>query len=276
MARYPDLWPETIRALVVHSARWTPELLSQYPGSTKENVENRLRHCGWGEPDLDIALHSGADSLTLVVQGTLQPFEQKPKRKEGGRTKGGNITARDMHLHKLPWPREALEDLLTQDVELRVSLSYFVEPNPGERGRSSRFAYASHGLRFAVQKQTERITAFRSRINQLARDAEEGLEPSSSGDAGWILGFRKRFRGSLHHDRLICGAVDLASREHIAVFPVGGWWKTREAQERFNREARYALVVSIHAPDLPLNVDLYTEVQQALETRVAVEVASGV
>ncbi|WP_420464557.1 S8 family peptidase [Panacagrimonas sp.] len=275
MARYPDLWPETVRALTVHSAKWTPQLLAQYPGDAPADTEHRLRHCGWGEPDLDLALHSGADSLTLLVQGTLQPFGRKEKRKEDGKTKGGNITARDMHLHKLPWPQDALQDLLEQDVELRVTLSYFIEPNPGERGRSSRFIYASHGLRFAVQKPTEKLQAFRARINQLAADAEAGIEPAGGGDRGWILGSRKRFRGSIHHDRLTCSAVDLASRGHIAIFPTGGWWKTREAQQRFEREARYALVVSIQAPDLPIDVDLYTAVQQIIQTPVAVVIPIG-
>lgn len=273
MSRYPNLWPETVRALTVHSAQWTPELLAQYPGSTKENVEQRLRHCGWGEPDIDRALHSGSDSLTLVVQEKLQPFHRQPKTKVEGKMKGGNVVARDMHLHRLPWPRRALEDLIEHDVELRITLSYYIEPNPGERGRSSRFAYASHGLRFAVQKPDEPEQEFRRRINQLARDAEEGLDPTAGGDTDWVLGFRKRFRGSLHHDRLTCSAVALAARQNIAVFPVGGWWKTREAQERFEREARYSLVASIHAPDIPLEVDLYTGVMQVLQTASAVETA---
>jgi hypothetical protein len=263
MARYPDFWPETIRALVVHSARWTPELLRQFPGTTKAATEERLRRCGWGEPDLDTALHSGADALTLLVQGRLHPF---------ARSSGGGITAREMHLHRLPWPINALQELFAQNVELRVTLSYFVEPNPGERGRSNRFAYASHGLRFAVQKPAETIDAFRRRINRLARDSEEGMEPAYGGDTDWILGYRKRFRGSLHHDRLTNRAADLAGREHIAVFPTSGWWKTRDAQDRFDREARYALVVSIHAPDVPSNIDLYNSVEQALQSIVATPV----
>jgi hypothetical protein len=276
MAKYPNLWPETIRALVVHSADWTPELLTQFPGDTAEQVVNRLRHCGWGEPNLDRALHSGADSLTLLVQDTLQPFQRKPKeRDDEGKVRGGNITARDLRLHKLPWPRTALQELFAQDVELRVTLSYYIEPNPGERGQSNRFSYASHGLRFAVQKREETEAAFQRRINQLARDSEDGIPVTSGGDPDWLLGFRQRFRGSLHHDRLHCAAVDLASRAHIAVFPVGGWWKTREAQQRFDRQARYSLVVSVNAPDVPTEIDLYTEVEQTLRVAIPIEVTAG-
>jgi hypothetical protein len=268
MARYPEFWPQTVRALVVHSAEWTPELLRQFPGDGKDEVEVRLRCCGWGEPDLDRAIHSGADSLTLIVQGVLQPFERKPLRMVDGQRRGGNIGTRDMQLHKLPWPREALQALLAQEMQLRVTLSYFVEPNPGERGRSARFSYASHGLRFALQRPTETVEQFEQRVNRLARDAEAGFEPVGGGNPSWLLGPRRRFRGSLHHDRLTCTAAELAAREHIAVYPVGGWWKTREAQERFASSAKYSLVVSAHAPDVPLDVDLYVETERALASIV--------
>ena len=267
MGCYPELWPETVRALVVHSAQWTPELLAQFPAGNRENIEYRLRHCGWGEPDLASALHSGADSLTLIAQSVLQPY---------GRQQRKNITARDMQLHQLPWPRDALQNLMALDVELRVSLSYFIEPNPGERGRSDRFRYASHGLRFAVQRPAETLVQFQQRINALARededDNEDEFERFEGADPRWLLGPRKRFRGSLHHDRLTCTAAELASRDHIAVFPVSGWWKTREALERFERRARYALVVSIHAPELPTDIDLYAAVEQTLMTEVHVPI----
>lgn len=257
MARYPDYWPETIRALTVHSARWTPTLLQQFGGQqTSRDIEQLLRHCGWGEPDLEQALHSGADSLTLIVQQRLQPFVKGPR---------GTIKANAMQLHRLPWPKEALRDLGELPVELHVTLSYFIEPSPGERGRRSRYAYASHGLRFATQKPLETLTAFNRRINQLVQDEEDDIAPATNpADPNWKLGFRKRFRGSLHHDRWSGTAAELANREHLAVFPTGGWWKTRDVHGRYNREARYALITSIHAPTLPVDIDLYTAVQNVL------------
>jgi hypothetical protein len=48
-----------------------------------------------------------------------------------------------MHLHRLPWPKEALQAVGDQDVTLRVTLSYFVEPN-----RSAKLA-GTAPLRFA-------------------------------------------------------------------------------------------------------------------------------
>ena len=59
---------------------------------------------------------------------------------------------RALRLHKLPWPQEQLRDLFGADVRLRVTLSYFVEPNPSSRGWQGRYRYASHGLRFDVKR----------------------------------------------------------------------------------------------------------------------------
>ncbi|CTP93023.1 hypothetical protein XTPLMG730_3711 [Xanthomonas translucens pv. phlei] len=256
MAKYPSLWPQTVRALIVHSADWTDELLRQFPGNGRDQIEFRLRHCGWGRPDISKALNSGSDSLTLLLQSGLQPFEKKPVQVVGGARRGGNITSRDMQMHKIPWPTAALQDLLDQEVELRITLSYFVEPNPGERGRTARFSYASHGLRFALQRPTESVEQFQNRINLLSRDAESELDLVEAGDENWMLGARRRFRGSLHHDRLRCSAADLAGRQYVAVFPVGGWWKTREAQGRFTSFSKYSLVISIASPEIPVDIDL--------------------
>ena len=41
---------------------------------------------------------------------------------------------------------------------MRVTLSYFIEPNPSQRG-NSRYRYQSHGLRFDVKRPTETPTS---------------------------------------------------------------------------------------------------------------------
>jgi hypothetical protein len=70
-------------------------------------------------------------------------------------------------------------------------------------------------------------------------------------------------------------AVDLAELGQVAVFPAMGWWRHRPATGRHARSVRYALLVSIEAPDV--EVDLYAAVQTQIAARVqtAVEVATG-
>ncbi len=263
MATYPDLWPETVRALIVHSAEWTEVMRSSYlPNGrrpSKTDYARLIRRCGFGVPDLDKALWSVANSLTMVVEESLHPFRK------------GNSTQpvlRDMQLHALPWPIEILEDLGDAPVEMRVTLSYFVEPNPSHRGVRSRYRYESHGLRFDVKRPSESVADFRSRINIAARDEEQGVNPTDA-DPSWLIGSRQRHKGSMHSDIWIGTAADLASRGYVAVYPKSGWWKTRPMLERYDQSARYALIVSISAPET--DVDLYS----AVETRIGTPVRVG-
>jgi len=51
----------------------------------------------------------------------------------------------------------------------------------------------------------------------------------------------------------------------IAVYPVGGWWKTHAGQRRVTDKGRYALVISISAPGQA--VDLYSEVANLVQVK---------
>ncbi|MCY4237642.1 MAG: S8 family peptidase [Rhodospirillaceae bacterium] len=262
MAEYPGLWPEAVRALIVHSAEWTGAMERMFlpagGNPSRADYQALVRRCGFGVPDLRRALWSVSNSLTMVVQERLHPFRREP---------GGRVTTRDMHVHALPWPVDILEDMGETQVEMRVTLSYFVEPNPSQRGVASRYRYASHGLRFDVKRPLESIDAFRGRINAAARDEEEG-RARSHGDTAWLIGAQNRHRGSLHGDVWRGSAADLASRGHIAVYPAMGWWRTRPNLERYDQTARYSLVVSIRAPET--DVDLYTAVADRIDTPVTV------
>lgn len=138
MTEYPTYPPETIRALVVHSADWTPAMYNHFNGKLKIEKRALVRRYGFGVPNLDKALKSAKNNLTLIAEDQLQPFELD----------GSNIKTRDMKLHNLPWPSEQLENLGEANVKLKITLSYFIEPNPGERGWAYKHRYPSYGLRF--------------------------------------------------------------------------------------------------------------------------------
>ena len=263
MAEYPELWPEAVRALIVHSAEWTGAMEGMFlPADrdpSKADYQALVRRCGFGVPDLGRALWSVSNSLTMVVQETLHPFRRIP---------GGRVVTRDMHLHALPWPVDVLEDLGGTQVEMRVTLSYFVEPNPSQRGVASRYRYASHGLRFDVKRPLESIGVFRGRINAAARDEERGGAQAHE-DSAWLIGAQGRHRGSLHADVWRGSAADLASRGHMAVYPAMGWWRTRPPLERYDQAARYALIVNIKAPET--DIDLYSEVASRIASPVAIQ-----
>lgn len=257
LAARPGLWPETVRALVVHSAEWTPAMRARIDtcNGAKGQIQALVRRYGYGVPDLGRALLSTVNDLTLVVEDELQPFHREA---------GATAKTRDMKLHRLPWPKEQLASLGAAQVELRATLSYYIEPNPGERGWTRRHRYASHGLRFRVKSATETVDEFRARINQAARDEEEGA-PAGGGEE-WLLG-TFRDRGSLHSDFWSGSASDLAERDAIGIFPVGGWWKEKPYLERFDAVTRYALIVTIRAPGSA--IDIFTPVEAAIAVPIA-------
>jgi hypothetical protein len=247
-ASYPELWPETIRGLIVHSAEWTPLMKANLDATSSKTRRARLvRRYGFGVPSLERALRSADSAVTLVVQDSIGPFID-------GRM-------REIHVHELPWPRQVLESLGHVDVRLRVTLSYFVEPNPARRGWQSKYRYQSHGLQFEVKHAAESVGEFRKRLNKTALDEDEG-RPRSGGSDEWYLGPQARNRGSLHADILRCSAADLADRGVIAVFPVTGWWKELKARDRSEHGARYALIVSIETERV--DVDIWTPIATAV------------
>lgn len=239
-AQYPDLWPETVRALLVHAARWSARMEHEFPDPAR-----RVRVYGHGRPSHERAMRSAKDALTLVIQREIQPYA-------GDRSN-------ELHEFTLPWPSQVLEGLGETQVTLRVALSYFVEPDPSQRGELERYAYASHQLAFEFMRGDESLAAFRRRIN-----AEDGKRGGSMGD-GWTFGMHARHRGSLHVDHWRGDAVALARRNVLAVYPRRGWWRDRQDHDRVNRKVRYALVLSIETPEDA--ADVYSAVANSTQVR---------
>ncbi len=264
---YPDLWPETVRALMIHSADWSEEMYNLISvNCTRENIQKNqaaklTRMVGFGVPNLEKAIKSANNSLSLVVQDELQPFYKD----------GNKVKTHKMNLYDLPWPKEKLQSIGEVNVELTVTLSYFVEPNPSSRNILDKYGYASHQLRFAVKHNEESEQAFQGRINA----AEEGENVDFSSDSeGWSFGIRNRHKGSIHKDIWRGSAADLAERGQIAIYPANGWWRTRTSHERYNFKVRYALVITLAVPEV--DVDIYSEVENEIQVRTTVPVEQTV
>ena len=262
MSEQPTYQPETVRALMVHSAEWTPAMIKHFDGASSKTTKRLLvRRYGYGVPDLGRALQSASNDLTLIAEDKLQPFHLV----------GSAVKTKNMNLHKLPWPSEELEKLGAVDVELKITLSYFIEPNPGERGWAAKHRYASHGLRFKVKSSLETDKDFKGRISAAVRDEEEARRSSdNSQDENWFLGPTTRDCGSIHCDIWKGTAVELSKKDAIAVYPVGGWWKEKKYLERYDQISHYTLIVSVRVPGV--DVDIYTPVANLVRTSVPIEV----
>jgi hypothetical protein len=262
MSEQPSYRPETVRAMIVHSAEWTSAMQTHFNGASSKTARRALvRRYGYGVPDLARALQSASNDLTLIAEDKLQPFFKELN----------TIKTKDMNLHQLPWPSEVLERLGEVNVQLKVTLSYFIEPNPGERGWASQHRYSSHGLRFKVKSSLETTENFKWRINDAVRDEVEDRNSTTSDDEQWFLGPKTRDGGSIHSDIWSGTAVELASKHAIAVYPVGGWWKEKKYLERYNQVSHYSLIVSIRVPGV--EVDIYTPVANLVSIPVSMDIA---
>jgi hypothetical protein len=253
-ATYPDYWPETVRGLLVHAAEWTPAMRGRIDAAPNKSEKlSLLRRYGWGVPTEDRVLASGRSAVTMIAQDAFVPFE------------GKDFNARHLRLHSLPWPEEVLQALGAADVLLKVTLSYFVEPNAARRGWRRRYAYASHGLRFELRGPAETTDQFLARVNREAQREEDEARPSG-GTSNWLVGPYQRNLGSLHQDIWEGSAAELARSGVLAVHPVGGWWKNRKHPDRKDLPVRYSLIVSLRTEEL--GVDLYSPVAVQLDLPV--------
>lgn len=263
LATYPDLNPETVRALLIHSARWTETMRARLPSPDTRKTERGklLRVCGYGVPNLGRAIDTLNNRVNMIIEGEIQPYEKM---------QGSAPKMKEMHLHSLPWPVEVLQALENTEVKLRVTLSYFIEPGPGQKGWKNKYRYASCGLRFEIKRPSETDQQFQQRINTAMRDDDYHNENTT--DNKWYLGSNNRDVGSIHSDVWIDTAINLAQSDSIAIFPVVGWWRERTTLRKYNSRIRYSLVVTVETPEE--RTDLYTPIMTKIANRITVPVAT--
>ena len=214
---------------------------------------------------MERAIQCANNSVNMIVQGEIQPFA---KEKSTAKMK-------EMHIHEFPWPRDVLLGLGDAQVKLRVTLSYYIEPSPGEVGWKDRYRYPSCGLRFEINSTNQSLEEFKAKVNIIARAEDHDEDDSTNGFSGndWYLGPNNRNVGSIHSDYIIANAADLCESKYVAVYPVGGWWKERVYLGKSENKVRYALIVSLSTPET--NVDLYTPIITQIGTAISVAVPTG-
>jgi len=252
-AVYPDLRPQTIRALMVHSATWTPEMMVQFP-----NIDERLAAFGYGVPDFETAAECVRDRATVILEqeisnGRIEKDEQKRTHRR-----------RTIDFFRFPVPQDVLLAEADREVELRVTLSYFAEPNT-LRGRE----YRGLDLGWDMQGPTEeKESDFRARVNRITRDDANMKKEDLKKSFPWQIGVGRRSKGTIQSDRWKGPAAFLAGSKLLAVYPILGWWDQRK--ETITETMRYSLVVTVLAPGL----DVYTPIKAVIEPKVEVTVRS--
>ncbi|MCJ2105528.1 S8 family peptidase [Methylobacterium sp. E-041] len=262
LAQYPKLRMETVRALMVNAAEWTPEMLALHPSN--RDAPKLIARFGWGIPNEKRLFQSAGNALTLMVEDTIVPYCRSKKN--------STLNLKEMKYFELPWPKEALRALGGKQVEMYCTLSYFIEPDAHAPARDRMDRYASHRLKFEVKRYGENHEQSKARFNALSTvsDADEG-----SVDDGWLLGPRYRHKGTLHHDIWKGPAFELLDRGGISILPVKGWWGDSASFKRYEHPVHFTLVVTIRTPETD-GIDLVVEAAAAVnpanwvETPVAV------
>jgi hypothetical protein len=248
---------ETVRGLLVHAASWTPEMRTQFP--TKDEL---LAACGYGVPDPLLASACALNRATVIVEDRMsnavaveRPKKKVPKRKETKPTE--TILRRQVKFFRLPVP-DSLLDNPDEQVELRVTLSYFAEPNTFRRR-------VFHGLdlKWDMQGPAEREEQFVRRVNALER--EPGVR-DWAGSFKWHIGLQRRSRGTVQSDRWSGPASMLAGGKLIAVIPVQGWWDRRKHLQ--TSDMPFSLITTVETQ----GTAIYNEIAEAVAIGLPVEV----
>ena len=105
------------------------------------------------------------------------------------------------------------------------------------------------------------------RVNKAIKTSDPNTD-----DNGWLLGWKKRPRGTLHHDVWRGPAYQLVGRRMINVTPIRGWWGSSSQIEPQDVPVRFSLIVSIRTPET--KNDLVVEMRAAVPANLLVDVPS--
>lgn len=260
-AKYKEYNSETIRGLLIHSADWTDIMKKRFIKTGKKSeYYDLMRVFGYGIPNLSRAISCSNNNVNMIVEDEIQPYIKEKSI----------IKSKEMNIHKLPWPKDVLLNLGAESVKMKVTLSYFIEPLPGERGWKDKYKYSSCNLRFEVNNSDENEEDFKKRINKLMREDIEDKGNGSSASNRWTLGKNNRCLGSIHSDIWEGTAAELSQSNYIAIYPTSGWWKEKSKLEKYNNKLRYSLIVSLETPNQ--EIDLYTPIINEIRNKIPIKV----
>lgn len=257
MSAHPDYWPETIRALMIHGAEWTEPMRAKLDtAGGKTNASQLLRYFGYGVPNFERCNASAINHLALITQSEIQPFKSRQ-------------SFQDCHFYSLPWPKEVFEQLGDHELKVKITLSYFIDPNPGSSSSFDPYRYQSHGLRFDLKRRGETSRNFVRRMNVNEWDNKKDKPVTIPDNDKWLFGPDSITAGSLHCDEWEGPATYLLSRNLLCIRPVMGWWRSRASSEVSSQKTRYSLVVTVKSSKVDL--DLHTPIVNLVENKVGVD-----
>lgn len=246
----PDLSMLSVRGMMVHSAGWTQEMERIGNGS----INDIMSICGYGVPNEDMALFSSEKYATYIFENELIPYANEPGK--------SNNKYNEMHFYDLPWPTDLLEEMGSEKVKIRITLSYYVKPSPGYVGRKNKYRYPSATLHFDLKSPNENVEEFLCRRNK-----NEGDKTTDNETQRWTIKQTRREQGTVQSDWFECTAAELAACGQIVVYPGAGWWKERKLRNVDNL-IKYSLIVSITTDE----TEIYNAVKAKISNKITIPI----
>lgn len=240
----PGVSPLQARALIANAARW-PEWAEQ-----EEDQEVRgtlFRYIGYGIPSWERALENASHRVTMITSDACE------------------LRAGEAAVFEVPIPEELNAPGQENRFRIDVTLSYSSEPR---RTRASLRGYQSVWLDWRSSSFGQPLEDF---LAKMWKDVD--VENAQSGRSiPWMLGMQDqhgrarglRRCGSLQKDWAECVGYDLPDTFAIAVRGHKGW-----NQSDPNATARYTVAVTLES--LNPDIEVYTHIKNAIETRVRTE-----
>lgn len=271
ISEYPNYWPETIRGLMIHSARWTSRMCERVGRNPKKNeLKKWLKMFGYGVPNIERARWSTNNSLSMVLEQEFQLYRKLENNKN----------KEQIMFISLPWPKEyLLNEIGDKTITLTVTLSHFVYTSVSSRGYSTnKYSYQPYFLQFRLKPANTSERDFIAAVNKLRLDEqkvsmgeEEFKEYKNSikNDCNWIWGINQRRNGSVIKDIVKTTGAELAGMDKLAIYPEPGWMKEDTELTSEDLKTRFSLIISLEATE---DIDLYTPIQTEIENIISVSV----
>jgi hypothetical protein len=242
-AEIQKIFPESpallYRALIAQSARWPISINEKFA-----NVQDIIRHVGYGLPNVIKATKNDEYRITLVTEDSLYLSEGQA------------------HIFKIPIPEELYAIGEDYDIRIDITLSYIAKPRNTRRTISR---YLSTWLDWRSSKVGEDIDSFAKRI------LITGSTVDDDGNFNWVIGEQSnhgqakdfsRSYSTLQKDWTTVKSNQLTDGFCIAVRGHKGW--------DANEPAKYSLVVSFEAVNQ--DIEIYEMIRNLVEVEIEQEI----
>jgi hypothetical protein len=239
LAALPDATVDLVRALIINCAAW--------PSRLDGDVDNTLRVLGYGVPRADRALAPGGPRCITIIEDEIRIGHAQ--------------------YFRVPFPTHLFEQ--ARDLMIRVSVTLAYRASVRKTNRK----YRATVLQWDLAKPGEALQQLRSRFSTAPAEADEAdddVPEQPTGDWPWVLGPRRRTRGTAQKDWFDTPAHRLGDELLLAVAGRRGWLSKQQQDDGFVQ--RYAVALCVEAIGSAIPIPLHEVIEAMVQVPVVATV----